>query len=119
MYAVVQAFKPAWLCCPRFVKVTKRGTDAVVQLRAFPMLDSYKQIHVRKRTSAAADIPKDENWWRHPQKLHAWKEMARLIMAIPSSSAAAERVFSLLAATVGTQQHPPLELSIILLQRSA
>ena len=71
MYAVVQAFKPAWLCCPRFVKVTKRGTDAVVQLRAFPMLGSDEQIHKLKEELAAYktavdDIPEDEDrlvWW--------------------------------------------------------
>ena len=79
----MRVFKSARLCCPRFVKTTKPDTDAMEQLRVFPMLDSDEQMHelneeLAEYKTAAADIPAEDKdrlvSWHHQQKLPAWKK---------------------------------------------
>ena len=66
---------------------------------------------------ATADMLEDDDrliWWQSQRRLHAWKEAVR----IPPFSAAAERIFILLAASIGPHQEAmledQLELSVIL-----
>ena len=108
----VCAFKSARLCCPIYVKGAQPIPDSVDQLQIFPVLDDDETInHVKDKFAAskvaAADVPKDSDclqWWKVQEALPAWRGAARVVMTIPPSSAAAERVFSLLAAAITKQQ---------------
>ena len=61
---------------------------------------------------AAADVAECPNrleWWKDQGELPHWQAAARIVFTISPSSAAAERVFSLLQAAVGDNQESKLE----------
>ena len=82
------------------------------QPQIFPVLDDDETInHVKEEFAAykvaAADVPKDTDclqWWKVQEALPTWRGAARIVMTIPPSLAAAERVFSLLAAAITKPQ---------------
>ena len=45
-----------------------------------------------------------EFWRKHGKKMPTWRKMAKRVFAIPPTSAASERVFSLLEAMFGKDQ---------------
>ena len=56
---------------------------------------------------AAADTQPGQDclsWWRDQVQLPVWQNAARIVITVPPSSAAAERVFSLLEAAKSSQQ---------------
>ena len=94
--------------------------DQVDALRAFPALDSDVTIAKLKEklpayVVAAEDVPADTQtaqWWKCQQNLPAWKTAAKVVLTVQPSSAAAERVFSLLQAATRDQQSRLLEDSL-------
>lgn len=120
IFPLVRAFKAARLCCPHFVDAKKPTHDQVDALRAFPALDSDVTIAKLKEelpayVVAAEDVPADTQtaqWWKCQQNLPAWKTAAKVVLTVQPSSAAAERVFSLLQAATRDQQSRLLEDSL-------
>ena len=55
--------------------------------------------HVKSFTTAVLIF-----WRQHGTKMPAWRQAAKIIFAIPPTSAASERVFSLLEAMFGAEQ---------------
>ena len=82
-------------------------------LRAFPFLDSQPIIYCLKAElpaylAHAEDVSTEINpvaWWkRHATELPKWAEAFRCILLVQPSSAAAERVFSILHGFTAQQQ---------------
>ena len=124
LYDTVRAFKAARLLRPASVQSLGVTPENVSQLRAFPFLDEDKIIDLGAelpRYLAAAEgavFPGDSlaekaekkvKWWKdHAQDLPHWANAARVMLVQPSS-AAAERVFSLLKSTFNDQQASALQ----------
>ena len=78
-------------------------------LKAFPALDSDETIRLLKEELPAYIVPAEEIaadtvtavWWLRQQNLPSWKKAAKMVLTVQPSSAAAERVFSLLEAATG------------------
>ena len=93
------------------MKEAQPTPDSVDQLQIFPVLDDDETInHVKDEfvayKVAAADVSKDTDclqWQKVQEALPAWRGAAGVVMTIPPSQAAAERVFSLLAAATTKQ----------------
>ena len=117
---LVRAFKATRLCSPHFVNETRPTHVQVDALREFPALNTDAVIAELKEelpayVVAAEDVRTDistPEWWLNKQHLPAWKKAAKLILTIQPSSAAAERVFSLLQAATSSQQSRLLEDSL-------
>lgn len=120
LFPIVKAFKAARLCSPHFVFQSKPPQVQVDSLRVFPALSSDDAIQPLKEElpayiAAAEDISPDIStaaWWLRQQSLPAWKRAAKVILTVQPSSAAAERVFSLLQAATSSQQSRLLEDSL-------
>ena len=109
------AFKATRLFCPVSVQWL-RPTDASVEsLRALPFLDSDEIINGLKAElpdylAAAEDVnvlneeQKVEWWHSREERLPRWATTVRQVLLIQPSSAAAERVFSILKASFNEQQ---------------
>ena len=126
LYDTVRAFKAARLLCPASVQSLGVTPENVSQLRAFPFLDEDKIIDdlsaelprylaaaegaVFPGDSLAEKAEKKVKWWKdHAQDLPHWADAARKVMLVQPSSAAAERVFSLLKSTFNDQQASALQ----------
>ena len=114
LYDLLMPFKAARLFCPVSVQWL-RPTDASVEsLRAFPFLDSDEIINGPKAKlpdylAAAEDVnvlneeQKVEWWHRQEERLPRWATTVKQVLLIQPSSAAAERVFSILKASFTEQ----------------
>ena len=117
---LVRAFKAARLCSPHFVNETRPTHVQVDALREFPALNTDAVIAELKEELPAYVVAAEDvrtniitpEWWLNKQHLPAWKKAAKLILTIQPSSAAAERVFSLLQAATSSQQSRLLEDSL-------
>ena len=113
----MRGYKAARLCCPLFVAQTNPVPLEVESLRAFRALDDDATIHQLKMELpsykvAAMNVQEAQNrlqWWRQQDKLPAWQSATIIVASVPPSSAAAERIFSLLAAAMTHQQERTLE----------
>ena len=93
-----------------------RPTPATVEaLRILPFLDNDATIHdlireLPQYVAAAQDVvieqeEKKVEWWQaHADRLPNWSMAVKKILLVQPSSAAAERVFSILAASFNDQQ---------------
>ena len=121
----VRAFKAARLMCPATVRSLDPTPTSVQQLRAFPFLDedgimdalcqelpSYLACAegVSFQGDSLADLAaKKVEWWRcNEEKLPHWSKAVKLVLLVQPSSAASERVFSLLKAAFSDQQQRAL-----------
>ena len=86
-------------------------------LEKFPFLDSCL-IHRLKEElpayiAAVEDVSCDVDvakWWNnHQNELPAWAEACKLVLLVQPSSAAAERVFSLLESSFSSKQNTSLQ----------
>ena len=112
---VMRAFKAARLFSPHRVNEMQPSAGDIDILRAFPFLDSeVNNLQVELPTylslsadaSAAIDTPK---WWKdHHEELPHWSSAIQKVLLVQPSSAAAERVFSLLKNAFGEQQQSTL-----------
>ena len=112
----VGAFKAAQLCFPQKVVELRPTAATVDSLQAFPfvkvsVLASLK-AELPTYLAKAAGIDPDIDpltWWRtHSSELPHWSAVAADILLVQPSSAAAERVFSLLKSSFGPQQDSSL-----------
>lgn len=123
--SVMRAFKAARLMCPATVHTLGATPASVQQLRTFPFLDQDAVIdHLASElplylaeaegtTFAEGNIKaladQKVKWWRdHAVVLPCWSEAVKKVLLVQPSSAAAERVFSLLNAAFGDQQEHAL-----------
>ena len=115
---LVSAFKAAKLFCPQ--RVVEIGPTAIEvdSLQVFPFLDDTSVIGGLKEElpqylTLAADASHEIeplDWWkRHETDLPKWSGAARKIVLVQPSSAAAERVFSILHCFFGDRQQHALE----------
>eukprot|EP00117_Sycon_ciliatum_P031367 scpid29669/ scgid24548/ len=126
LFGIVRLFKALRLFCPLRVRKLQPGLNHVDELRLLPALDSDDTIqHLKNELPsllvAVEDIeecpPNRLQWWCEQEKLPEWKKAARAVFCLAPSSAAAERVFSLLKASTADSQASLLEdhLEIMLL----
>ena len=119
LYDTVSAFKAARLMCPVSVQWLRPTQATVESLRIFPFLDNDVIINglnteLPVYLAAAQDvvISKEEKkveWWhRHEEQLPHWASAVKQVLLVQPSSAAAERVFSILSASFTDQQENAL-----------
>ena len=126
---VLDAFKAARLFSPSKFHELKPSAADIHCLKAFPFLNSQPTIDGLKSEiptymAASEDVPillTDINpvaWWKsHAMELLKWANAFRLVLLLQPSSAAAERVFSILQHFTAQQQsslEDYLELSVML-----
>ena len=113
----IAVFKAARLFLPQKVVKLKPDAAAVDSLQAFPFLNTASILANLKSElpsylAKAADIDAEIDslvWWKaHSADLPHWSTAAADILLVQPSSAAAERVFSLLKASFGPQQDATL-----------
>jgi hypothetical protein len=114
----VAAFKAARLFLPHKVDEMKPDASAIDALRAFPFLDDITVLDGLKQElpsylAKAADVsPSIEPlpWWKNnAEDLPSWSKAVCKVALVQPSSAAAERVFSLLQCSFGPQQDLSLQ----------
>ena len=115
LYDTVTAFKAARIMCPVAVQWMRPTPATVEALRILPFLDNDATIdglirELPQYVAAAQDVvieqeEKKMEWWQaHADRLPNWSMAAKKTLLVQSSSAAAERVFSILAASFNDQQ---------------
>ena len=118
------AFKAARLFSPQKVQEMQPDCTAVDALSAFPFFDQSKLQDLKTELphylAAVEDISPTydpmEFWKTHELSLHSWAEAAQKVLLVQPSSAASERVFSLLNSSFGHQQNSALQYYIETLQ---
>ena len=103
----LQAFKAARLFSPHKLHIMQPDATAVDSLSAFPFLvDATSGLKAELPTylAKAADVRK-----ANATELPCWSAAARKVLLVQPSSAASERVFSLLKASFGDQQDSTLQ----------
>ena len=111
------AFKAARLFLPLKIQEMKPDCAAVDSLSAFPFLENTTLVSLKSELpqymSAAEDVDPTysplEFWKNHELSLPAWATAARKVLLVQPSSAASERVFSLLKNSFGDQQQCALQ----------
>ena len=120
-FNTLTAFKAARLMCPATVRSLGVTPVSVQQLRAFPFLNEDVIINglceelplylgmaedvVFNGDSLADVVMKKVEWWRdHEKDLPHWSHAVKIVLLVQPSSAASERVFSLLAAFSDQQE---------------
>ena len=114
--AVVSAFKAARLFSPHKASEMRPSTVAVDQLEALPFLsdklDDLK-LELPLYIAAAEDVSNTTNaleWWKmNETKLPHWAAACKRALLVQPSSAAVERVFSLLNNSFSKQQEHSME----------
>ena len=115
LYDTVTAFKAARIMCPVAVQWMRPTPATVEALRILPFLDSDATINglireLPQYVAAAQDVvieqeEKKVEWWQaHADRLPNWSMAVKKILLVQPSSAATERVFSILAASFNDQQ---------------
>ncbi len=118
-YQTVRAFRSARLACPVTVQGLNPTPDRVNDLRLFPFLDDDGVIaglqnelpaYLAEADGVQIEHGQELQWWKaRRQQLPHWSAAARRLALVQPSSAAAERVFSLLHAAFDDQQANALE----------
>lgn len=100
----VAAFKAARLIWPQKMAEMQPNSQDIDAMQAFPFLKGTTLVNLKQELPAylakAADLDQDADplhWWKkHSNDLPSWSAAAKNILLVQPSSAAAERVFSLL-----------------------
>ena len=112
------AFKAARYFSPQQMKDIQPDAEAINSVKAFPFLDSQTVLNGLKQElpsylakvvdlDPAIDILQ---WWhRNESDLPCWAAAARKVLLVQPSSAASERVFSLLKSSFNSQQQKSLQ----------
>ena len=116
MSGSVAAFKAARLFLPQKVVELKPDAAAVDSLQAFPFfkasvlgdLKSELPNYLAKAADVHIDLDPLDWWKNHSADLPHWSAAAANVLLVQPSSAAAERVFSLLKASFVSQQDAAL-----------
>ena len=117
MQPPLAAFKAAQLFSPLKVKEMIPDCSAVDCLSAFPFLDGATlgnlKTELPQYIAAAEDVNLSysplEFWKVHEPSLSAWSAAAKKVLLVQPSSAACERVFSLLNNSFRDQQQSSLQ----------
>ena len=104
MSVPLKAFKAARLFNPHFVNKTKPERIALTSLSTFSFITEPVLLNLRKEfplyVAAVEDISSELDtilfWKQYANNIPTWKEAAAKVILLQPSSAAAERVFSLL-----------------------
>lgn len=116
----VRAFKAARLCCPVQVQALRPTSASLEELRNFPFVNndatmaSLAQelpLYIAAADGVKVACEEDKvNWWAaHRDTLPHWSALVKKLLLIQPSSAAAERVFSLLSNAFTSQQDSALQ----------
>ena len=116
----VRAFKAVRLCCPVQVQALRPTAATLEELRYFPFANNHTTIanlawELPQYLAAAEGVTvtsEDDkvSWWAaHRQTLPFWSATVTRLLLIQPSSAAAERVFSLLSSAFHSQQDSALQ----------
>ena len=114
----VKAFKAARLFVPHKLDELKPAPIDVDDLSAFPFLNEASLLDQLKKElpayiAKAADLSETTEplaWWKkYRTELPNWFNVVRKAIFVQPSSAAAERVFSILATSFGSQQDRVLQ----------
>ena len=104
----VTAFKAARVMCPVTVGWLRPTRASVEALRIFPFLDNDAAIDGLVR-ELPQYITATQEWWKvHEERLPNWSSAVKKVLLVQTSSAVAERVFSLLSASFHEQQESAL-----------
>ena len=111
------AFKAARMFSPQKVHEMQPDCAAVDSLSAFPFFDQSSlddlKVELPSYLAAVEDISPTydplEFWKSHELSLNCWARAARKVLLVQPSSAASERVFSLLNNSFGHQQNCALQ----------
>ena len=111
------AFRAARLLNPQKVAETLPNASAVDELSSFPfvtttMLSNFKAelpSYIAKADGIDPTFCRLRWWKNNSSSLPHWSALARQVLLVQPSSAAAERVFSLLANSFGDQQNNALQ----------
>jgi hypothetical protein len=114
----LEAFKAARFFSPHKLSLLNPNSADLDSLRSFPFLNSEPQLSLLK-AELPAYMAKAEGidqstdsmkWWKENEdSLPNWASAARKVLVVQPSSAAAERVFSLLSSSFGSQQDSSLK----------
>ena len=114
----VKAFKAARLFVPHKLEELKPTPTDIDLLTAFPFLNEPSVLNRLKKElpayiAKAADLSETIDplaWWnKYHTELPNWFDAVRKAILVQPSSAAAERVFSILATSFGSQQDRALQ----------
>lgn len=113
---VVDAFKAARYFSPSKLSELKPTVTDIDQFAHFPFLKPkipMLKAELPSVVAACEDVHPSVDpirWWKsHGEKLATWYESFKLVLLVQPSSAAAERVFSILANTFSSKQEAALE----------
>ena len=115
---IVDAFKAARFFNPYKMNELKPTAPDIDTLKAFPFLNSDQTMidlksELPRYMAAAEDVsPRTApiTWWKsHADMLPHWAQSFKLVLLVQPSSAATERVFSILANSFSAQQESSLE----------
>ena len=113
----VEAFKAARLFVPHRALEIRPDSNAINNFTSFPFFDPDTISHLKdelpdylaKAADVSAEMDTLEWWRRHEESLPYWTAAFRKVLLVQPSSAAAERVFSLMKATFTDQQDCALQ----------
>ena len=115
----LQAFKAARLFSPYKAYTMKPDDKMVDSLQVFPflihlipLLKSEMPLYIAKTADVSKEMDDADplEWWKlNASELPYWSSAARKVLVLQPSSAAAERVFSLLKASFSDQQDSSLQ----------
>lgn len=117
MNVPLKAFKSARLFDPHFLNKANPESFALTGLSAIPFITENMLLALKEEyplyMAAIEDLSSDcdiLNFWKqYAANIPKWKEAAAKVLLLQPSSAAAERVFSLLKNSFGDQQLKSLE----------
>ena len=100
---LVEIFKYAWFFDPAKVGELKPSSSDIDNLKVFPFLKDRLEelkrelpLYMEKADSVSPELDKLKWWKKHQLELPIWSRACKTALLIQPSSAAAERVFSLL-----------------------
>ena len=111
----LSAFKAARLLCPHSVKSLNPTAENVDQLSTFPFIENFTALKSELPSYLAKTDGLDSSmdivsWWKqNTHDLPAWSAAAKKMLVVQPSSAAAERVFSILNSAFKEQQENSLQ----------
>ena len=115
----VEAFKAARYFLPCKINELKPSISDIQFLQLFPFIDSTLiselKLEMAEYVAAAEDVVESVNplnWWKAKEENHSllsWVKALKLVLLVQPSSAAAERVFSILSSSFNSRQESSLE----------
>ena len=113
----LSAFKSSRLFCPHKLQKMQPDAASLDCLSAFPffkaqeieLLKAELPLYLAKTADLDSSIDSLEWWKQNASELPSWASAARKVLIVQPSSAASERIFSLLKSSFGDQQDASLQ----------